>query len=156
MAPTKRCLPQRASGHAGGFFFGWTNAGSTGRQHPGFDLQIIVLALPRHFFLMRFEIADALPDFSLSDAGKTIGATVTGAVIGFDVSASACSAVLKATGKSGIGLRRLTSFTNAIVLSISASSSCCKFIMRAPPLILHQAGRKASSKSCFVRDAVHR
>jgi hypothetical protein len=33
------------------------------RQHPGLHLQIIVLALPRHFFLMRLEFADALPDF---------------------------------------------------------------------------------------------
>ena|SRR6266436_9688708 len=33
------------------------------RQHPGLHLQVIVLALPCHFFLMRFEIADALPDF---------------------------------------------------------------------------------------------
>ena len=33
------------------------------RQHPGLHLQVIVLALPCHFFLMRFEIAAALPDF---------------------------------------------------------------------------------------------
>src|SRR5258708_5029280 len=36
---------------------------STGRQHPGLHLQIIVLALTSHFFLMRFEIAYALLDF---------------------------------------------------------------------------------------------
>ena len=34
-----------------------------GRHHPGLDLQIIVLALPCHFFLMRFEIVYALSDF---------------------------------------------------------------------------------------------
>ncbi len=33
------------------------------RQHPGFHLQIILLALARHFFLMRFEIVYALSDF---------------------------------------------------------------------------------------------
>ncbi len=34
-----------------------------GRQHPGLDLQIIVLALPCHFFLMRSEIVYTLSDF---------------------------------------------------------------------------------------------
>ena len=34
-----------------------------GRQHPGLHLQVIVLALPCHFLLMRLEFADALPDF---------------------------------------------------------------------------------------------
>ncbi len=34
-----------------------------GRQHPCFDLQVVVLALPSYFFLMRFEIAHALSDF---------------------------------------------------------------------------------------------
>jgi hypothetical protein len=34
-----------------------------GLQHLGFRLQIIVLALPRHFFLMRPEIAHAPQDF---------------------------------------------------------------------------------------------
>jgi hypothetical protein len=38
-------------------------SGSTAGQHPGFHLQIIVLALAGHFFLMRFEIIHALPDF---------------------------------------------------------------------------------------------
>jgi hypothetical protein len=53
------------SHHAGSVFLGWTNGGlgSTGRQHPGFHLQIVVLALPCDFFLMRFEIAYALSDF---------------------------------------------------------------------------------------------
>jgi len=34
-----------------------------GCHHPGLDLQIIVLALPSHFFLMRSEIVYALSDF---------------------------------------------------------------------------------------------
>ncbi len=34
-----------------------------GRHHPGLDLQIIVLALPGHFFLVRSEIVYALSDF---------------------------------------------------------------------------------------------
>ena len=34
-----------------------------GRHHPGLDLQIIVLALPCHFFLMRSELVYALSDF---------------------------------------------------------------------------------------------
>jgi len=38
-------------------------AGGLRRQHPGPHLQIIVLALPRHFFLMRFETVYALLDF---------------------------------------------------------------------------------------------
>ena len=41
----------------------WERDRRDGRQHPGFHLQIIILALPRHFFLMRFEITHALSDF---------------------------------------------------------------------------------------------
>src|SRR6266536_1559678 len=75
-----------------------------------------------------------------------VGTMVAGGGIGFDVSASACSAVLIATGKSATGWRLLTSFANAIVLSISASTSCFNFIMRAPfRLTLHQTGIEASS-----------
>jgi hypothetical protein len=54
--------------------------------------------------------------------------------VSFDVSASACSAALKATGNSGIDWRRLTSFANVIVLLISASSSLLQIHhTRAPP-----------------------
>src|SRR5258708_3041038 len=71
---------------------------------------------------------------------------------GLDVSASACSAALKATGKCGIRWRRLTSFANAIVLSINASSSCCKFIMRGPlrPIIA-QSGENARGYFATLR-----
>src|SRR5437773_4607735 len=66
--------------------------------------------------------------------------------IGFDVSASACSAVLMTTGRSATDWRLLTSFANAIVLSTSASISRFKFIIRAPlRLTLHQTGVEASS-----------
>lgn len=39
------------------------SAAAGARQHPGLHLQIIVFALPRHFFLMRFETVYALLDF---------------------------------------------------------------------------------------------
>jgi hypothetical protein len=54
-----------AGSRPAGFSLDGANAGSgsTASQHPGFYLRIIVLALPRHFLLMRFEIIDALLDF---------------------------------------------------------------------------------------------